>query len=821
MSKSLLKIFAPLLLSIIGLSAIFLLRGQVRFDEGLFSVEHVMTELQNLSSKELKGRALADEGQVLTEAYLKSYFNLNQLPYETKPVKLLIPQWSDSSALAYKTNEGKTIRKSIYDEFLPTADWYGSALTHEGQLVYLGHNFRSVDPGLLKDQVVLIRVNRLTFEQILELRTAGVKGILYEIGGAYGDQEPNPSEFERKSLSLRNKVGSDLFMARVSSTVANDLLAVASQNPLPGYTPKKVSADAPAYGEDRTIGVVPHISLNTALSYKIVYANNYIVTLPGKDSSQSDLWITHYDGSGRNQMSDRLYPGAIDGAGSTALLLELARVVSKQKELPSYDLNIAFLAGLSASNASANAMAAWINDKYDHSNILVMENLGTADSQGLSLIYDNYNDYNRMFISEVSSNADRFPINYGRNANPSYMDFGRYYNLKTANNSFVGITAQSSALSEATLGTTEDKFENLSEHALLNASQLLLGRLDLQLYKEKNYAFIENRHLLGVGCFLLLIHLLALPSKFYGQGLFLRKTKPIVQSRPYRLLLKGLEVVLPFLLTLVVINILINIPPDANVKVIGQTLSTNFSLYETFRTSYSGLMTFGEALITGNYQAYQGAGLFLKRSLILIFWGLGLSIALGLFKGILDARLHKRSGFLSTIGGIILYSIPDVLIAFVSLVAIVVLSKWSLTKGWLDPELMRIYLMPILSLSIVPMIYTSRVVFVAIEEEKQKEYVTFLRYKGLSENKIYLGHFIRVGFVKILESAKSIIMIIFSNLIVVEYLFNYPGIMYELMTKASEPNVIIQMTLMIGITFALIYLLCASVLRLLTPGGHS
>jgi ABC-type dipeptide/oligopeptide/nickel transport system permease component len=208
----------------------------------------------------------------------------------------------------------------------------------------------------------------------------------------------------------------------------------------------------------------------------------------------------------------------------------------------------------------------------------------------------------------------------------------------------------------------------------------------------------------------------------------------------------------------------------------------------------------------------------LSRCLILIAWGIGLSILLGLFKGMLDAFFHKgRTGF-STLSGIVLYSIPDVLIAFVSLVAVVYLSKVSWVNRLVDANTLRLYIMPILSLTIVPIIYISRLVFVALEEEKKKDYVKFLHYKGLSKLQIYVGHFSKVALVKILDSSKAVIMLIFSNLIVVEYLFNYPGIMYNLLESSEDSTKVIILSLSIGLSFISIYLLSVLLLKLIHPG---
>lgn len=255
-----------------------------------------------------------------------------------------------------------------------------------------------------------------------------------------------------------------------------------------------------------------------------------------------------------------------------------------------------------------------------------------------------------------------------------------------------------------------------------------------------------------------------------------------------------------------------------NLKTVGATYVTNFSLYETIKNSYIGFIYFLGALINPEPALFKEIILYLKRSLILVTWGMVLAVGLGLVKGLLDAYLHKGRTGLSTLSGIVLYSIPDVLIAFLSMVSIVYLSKVPWVIQLADVNTLRLYIMPLLSLTIVPVIYISRLVFVAIEEEKKKDYVKFLAYKGLNKRQIYWSHFSRVAFIKILDSAKAIVMLIFSNLIVVEYLFNYPGIMLNIIESVDEPIKVILLALSIGVSFVLIYLFSVLLLNIVHPG---
>lgn len=803
----------PFAFAILLVAAIALARGHIRFDENLFSMDRVLETTNQLSQPNLKGRGLDGQGHELTASFLEDYFKREGLSYQTLPSKLLVPIWSPSSAIQFAS--GETFE--IYTDFRPSADYYGTSLNYEGELLYLGTNYYEVDPALLKGKVLCVKTKSLTQDQIQYIRSTGAKGVLYQSTGDLSADFIPSENVQQKSYDMSHKMGSDFFQAEISTEFAEILRVKALEQPLSGYENTKASGLTGQY-DDRYFGLIKNITLKADLSYKEVTALNYIVTLTGKDPLIASNWITHYDGSGMSPNGSS-YPAVTDGGFTTALLLELAKVAKSQNGPPVHDMNFVFLSGLSVSDQSANVVASYLNNHYNHSANWVLEGLGAKDSDANILSYDAYNDLDRMLTHQLNNNMDRFPgpvlIGKGQGL---YANLNVYHAFKTKENAYLTLTPVTTPKSGQILGSLKDDLSAVDSKKIEALSQLFLGHMDLQLYKEQDYAFIKNQHLYILLILLVLIQFSLRPSKMIAAGIAPQWMHRLNDQVIYKLFSKFIQNGLPFLISLLVVNLILSIPPDVNMKTVGSSHVTNFSLYETLRQSYAGMMMFISSLTFSDMGTYAEIGLYLKRSLILVFWGLLIAISLGLFKGLLDAYFHKKSGSFSTFTSIVLYSIPDVLVAFVSMVAVVVLSKHPLTASWVDPEFLRIYFMPLLALTIIPIIYIARVVFVALEDEKEKDYVKFLRYKGFNTKQIYLQHFSRVGFVKILEVSKSLIMLIFSNLIVVEYLFNYPGIMFNLLSDTTEATMVISMSLSIGLSFAMLYLISVLLLKIMQPG---
>lgn len=153
----------------------------------------------------------------------------------------------------------------------------------------------------------------------------------------------------------------------------------------------------------------------------------------------------------------------------------------------------------------------------------------------------------------------------------------------------------------------------------------------------------------------------------------------------------------------------------------------------------------------------------------------------------------------------LMQSIPDVMVIFGFQLLII----WFYKKTnilLIDPMagVEKVYLLPILFVSLLPGIMLFQMTFLAIEEESKKNYVEFARAKGLSDSWVLLNHILRNVIVTMFSNAHFIFWFIISNQLAVEYLFNIHGYFTFLYEVLKTPDVFFICLLFLFIPFYLI-----------------
>lgn len=193
------------------------------------------------------------------------------------------------------------------------------------------------------------------------------------------------------------------------------------------------------------------------------------------------------------------------------------------------------------------------------------------------------------------------------------------------------------------------------------------------------------------------------------------------------------------------------------------------------------------------------------HSIKLLTGGLIIAMILGVLKGIFDSRRGKsKDSSLKILLTIIPISLPDVLI-------VALLQAFAI---WLIQHGIKIFkvagsgtwqhdVLPIVALSILPACYIARVTAMSIEACYDKEYVKAALGKGCSSRRILWNHVMRNAVGIIFESLSNITAMIISNMMIVEYMFSYPGITSMLMNsyRSFDSNTIIVTIIVIGIIY--------------------
>ncbi len=124
------------------------------------------------------------------------------------------------------------------------------------------------------------------------------------------------------------------------------------------------------------------------------------------------------------------------------------------------------------------------------------------------------------------------------------------------------------------------------------------------------------------------------------------------------------------------------------------------------------------------------------------------------------------------------------------------LSGWAYT--W---DGIKHFILPVICYSYVTMAYISRQMRVGVIEVIAQDYIRTARAKGLSENAVVFKHVLRNSLIPIITLLASILPILVGGSVLVEYVFDIPGMgryAYEALVN-REYNVIMATTLISGL----------------------
>lgn len=145
------------------------------------------------------------------------------------------------------------------------------------------------------------------------------------------------------------------------------------------------------------------------------------------------------------------------------------------------------------------------------------------------------------------------------------------------------------------------------------------------------------------------------------------------------------------------------------------------------------------------------------------------------------------------------------------LVGIGLISAFALTLHWLPPAGFKTgahMVLPALTLALGLAAYSMRIVRNAVVEVRQAFYLTFARIRGHSSVGAFLHHGVRNAAIPIVTFAALQFAYLVDGFVIVETLFNYPGLGDLLVRSllARDVPVVVGAALLIGWTYALINL---------------
>jgi peptide/nickel transport system permease protein len=143
---------------------------------------------------------------------------------------------------------------------------------------------------------------------------------------------------------------------------------------------------------------------------------------------------------------------------------------------------------------------------------------------------------------------------------------------------------------------------------------------------------------------------------------------------------------------------------------------------------------------------------------------------------------------------------------------IVLINVFALTLGWLPATAyvgrdmstlawFRVLLLPALTASLVLIGYITRMTRAGMLEELKKPYVRTATLKGLSWHRVVFGHALRNAMLPTIAVIALSIGWLMGGLVVIENVFNYPGIGSLLVTAVTQKNLPVLQAISVLIVF--------------------
>lgn len=225
-----------------------------------------------------------------------------------------------------------------------------------------------------------------------------------------------------------------------------------------------------------------------------------------------------------------------------------------------------------------------------------------------------------------------------------------------------------------------------------------------------------------------------------------------------------------------------NATPD-QIEAIRQNLGLNQPLHVQILAFYSNLLhgDLGRSLLLG--QPVTEA--LIERTPVTLWislYSLVLTVVLGLITGIVAALRHNTwvdqlMSFIALLG----VSLPNFWLGLMLIVLFSVKLGWLPTGGYVDPladpiGFLRTGTLPAVSLAMLQIGLLTRITRSTMLEVLSQDYVRTARAKGLPETVVVLKHALANAMIPIVTVIGLILSVLLSGSIIVETIFNVPGI---------------------------------------------
>lgn len=741
--------------------------------------DHVADYLKQVTRARYEGHITGSKGNERLRTYLMETINDFDLSpiggsIESQVFKMMSIVPDPSPQLLLGTEESPETYINLSDYRIMRNPYSGN-IDYEGDLIFIKGSITGVKSEDVAGKIVITDLYANQTQSIDIAREKGIRGIIYSV-----KNDPlNPAD---RHLGGGKKLSDDLFMVNITY-------------------PKFASLEEIAKADG---GIIPYGRIKVKDDYPIVSAENIIVTIPGQNPQKEMYFLTHYDGKG--QVGDIYYPGASQNGTAMALLLETINQLSDTGYLPEQTIKFVFLDGHEQGNIGVEAFTRDYLDSSKSQEFIVINDLGISNNDDL---YLNNSSTSLIPSEEGQLLKDKLAM-FAADAGVSVKSFGGSF---SSDGIFQGSTADSlgqmglpvvelksydTLRGVAYVYTPSESYDKVDMDKVMSVGNLLMHYIYYEGYNALDTAYLMPIEIFIVYLLISLLIIVSLVTALYKWqpdfSLDVTTVRDFYLSVSFSIFKKMTAILVPTVLMLFIMVFILSIPHSTGTSSLGAGYD-NYSLHLHIKHTvhYMRLLIFGgldalqptvvEGMLHGGVKSFR----LLSVSLTI---ALGLGVGLGMWNGL--KRSHIR-----TFMGLLVFSIPDVIISLGALYSIVYWFKDSL----ISPEILRVVVMPTFAMVVVPAIYIARMIEVAVIEERNQPYIYGALARGVSNKGLIWQHIFPKVLSKLFDAMGTVIRIAIINLIVVEYLFSAVGIGNYLMTNYQNAFFVIYISFGFGLMY--------------------
>jgi peptide/nickel transport system permease protein len=258
-----------------------------------------------------------------------------------------------------------------------------------------------------------------------------------------------------------------------------------------------------------------------------------------------------------------------------------------------------------------------------------------------------------------------------------------------------------------------------------------------------------------------------------------------------------------------------------------QQLHLNDPVPEQYWRWFSGVLKGDPGTsLTNSRPVSELVGPHLKNSAVLIFLAALIGTALGVSLGVYSAA--RRDGWLDSgvsLFALVVSAVPEFVVGITLVILFsTVVFNWLPAVSVFAPEASpwdnpKLLVLPVATLVIVIFPYIFRMTRAATLEALQSEYVEMAELKGIGRRRVLFLHALLNAVPAVVQVIGLNLLYLAGGIVVVEYVFNYPGLGQTLVAAVSTRDIpVIQFTVLLLAAFYVLVNIAADILTLLaTP----